>query len=396
MKLQTERKFTTIMKESRRTILKSAAVGIAASVAGRTLSLGSESKTQFDDPTVSKRLGPHGKGLSITLAGYEYNRVRTLADGSVQVKGCASTFEVTGIGPLNNHAFFGPQTRDITEIGLIPYMLAYANDNFRDYILLPIPALRLFRHKSMWVRTDSKIKTPADLRGKKVATVGYSSSGLTHIRGILEEEYGVKSSDIKWVSTQKDSASNLTGGVSSWEKLRPEGISITDAPAGEDESSLLLSGKVDAIFHPAEPKAYQERNPLIRRLFTDPRKVEVEYYKKTGVFPIMHSVSIRRKTMEANPWLSKAVFEAYSQAKKADYEHMKTWGWATDTLPWYGQEFNDTRNLMGENFYSYGFEACKSSYQTAIRYLYDQGLSKRKVSIEEMFDPATLGLKEMI
>lgn len=384
------------MKESRRTILKSTATGIVASIAGRSFSLGSESKAQSDDPTVSKRLGPHGKGLPITMAGYEYNRVRALADGSVQVKGCASTFEVTGIGPLNNHAFFGPQTRDITEIGLIPYMLAYANDNFRDYILLPIPVLRLFRHKSMWVRTDSKIKTPADLRGKKVATVGYSSSGLTHIRGILEEEYGVKSSEIEWISSQKDSASNLTGGVSNWEKLRPEGVSVKDAPAGEDESSLLLSGKVDAIFHPAEPKAYQERNPLIRRLFTDPRSIEVAYFKKTGVFPIMHSVAIRRKTMEANPWLSKAVFEAYSQSKKMDYEHMKKWGWATDTLPWYGQEFNDTRKLMGKNFYAYGFEASKSSYQTAIRYLYDQGLSKRKVSIEEMFDPATLGLKEMI
>ena len=111
----------------------------------------------------------------------------------VTVEGCATQFEVTGIGPLNNHAFFGPQTRDVTEIGLIPYILAYCNDDFRDYTLLPIPLLRLFRHKSIFVRTDRGIKTPADLRGKKVVTVGYSSSGLTHVRGVLQEE-------IEWVS----------------------------------------------------------------------------------------------------------------------------------------------------------------------------------------------------
>lgn len=386
------------MNSSRRTLIKAAALGTAASIIGQQSAIGAESKvktnTQVVDPTVSKRTGPFGEGLPITLAGYEYSRVNAIVKGKVQLKHCASTFEVTGIGPLNNHAFFGPQTRDVTEIGLIPYILAYANDNFRDYSLLPIPVLRLFRHKSMWVRADSDIKTPADLRGKKVATVGYSSSGLTHIRGILEEEYGVKANEIEWVSTQKDSASNLTGGVSSWEKLRPEGVSITDAPADEDESSLLLSGKVDAIFHPAEPKAYQERNPLIRRLFPDHRTVERAYFNKTGVFPIMHTIAVRRKTIEANPWLPKTVFEAYSEAKALDYKYMREWGWAIDSLPWYGQEFNDTRELMGENFYPYGFDACKSSYETAIRYLHDQGLSKRKVSINEMFVTSSLKLKE--
>ncbi len=384
------------MKSSRRNFIKQAGLfGAAATLPGHSAtSLAAEDEDTKLDPTVKERTGPYGKGLPITIAGYDYSRVHALVAGKVTVEGCSHRFEVAGIGPLNNHAFFGSQTRDVTEIGLIPYMLAYANDNFRDYVLLPIPVLRLFRHKSMWVRTDSCIRTPADLRGKKVATVGYSSSGLTHIRGILEEEYGVKSNEIEWISTQKDSASNLTGGVSAWEKLRPEGVSITDAPADEDESSLLLSGKVAAIFHPAEPKAYQDRNPKIRRLFPDHRTVETAYYKKTGVFPIMHSVAVRRKTIQKNPWLPKAVFAAYSQAKAINYQYMKTWGWATDSLPWYGQELDNTRELMGKNFYPYGFEACKSSYQTAIRYLYDQGLSKRKVSIEEMFVKSSLTLKE--
>jgi 4,5-dihydroxyphthalate decarboxylase len=327
---------------------------------------------------------------------YEYSRVRTIVEGKVTVEGCAHRFEVSGIGPMNNHAFFGPQTRDVTELGLIPYILAYCNDDFRDYTLLPIPILRLFRHKSIFVRTDRGIKTPADLRGKKVATVSYSSSGLTHVRGLLQEEYGVKPEEIEWISTQKDSGANLTGGVSNWEKVRPTGVNITDAAPDEDESTLLIAGKVDAILHPAEPKVYQDRNPLVERLFKDHRTVERDYFERTGVFPIMHTVAIRRKTVEKQPWLPKAVFEAYSKAKQIDYEHMRNLGWVMDSLPWYGQEFNETRELMGENFYPYGLKASASSFETAIRYLHDQGLSKRKVDIEEMFEKSTIGLEEVI
>ena len=393
------------MKKSRRKFLKKVgAAGIAATIAGPLAACSNiDSKTKGSkvsesntnsDPTVSKVTGPFGEGLPITMAGYEYSRVRGIIDGSVKVKDCRTMFEVTGIGPLNNHAFFGPQTRDITEIGLIPYILAYCNDNFRDYTLLPIPVLRLFRHKSIYVRTDRGIKTPADLRGKKIATVGYSSSGLTHVRGILQEQYGVKPEEIEWISVQKDSGANLTGGVSAWEKIRPEGVSITDAPEGEDESTLLISGQVDAILHPAEPKVYQNRNPRVERLFVDHKTVEQDFYKKTGIFPIMHTIAIRKDTAKANPWLAKAVFEAYSKAKFNDYDYMRRWGWALDSLPWYGQEFNETRELMGENFYPYGLKASKASYEAAFRFTYEQGLSNRLVSLEEMFEESTLNLEE--
>jgi 4,5-dihydroxyphthalate decarboxylase len=351
-------------------------------------------QAEEQDPTIKESTGPHGEGVSITIAGYDYSRVRALVEGKVTVEGCAHRFEITGIGPLNNHVFFGPQTRDVSEVGLIPYILAYCNDGFRDYTLLPIPVLRLFRHKSIFVRTDRGIRSPADLRGKRVATVGYSSSGLTHVRGVLQEEYGVKPAEIEWVSTQKDSASNLTGGVSNWEKVRPHGIKIIDAPDDEDESSLLLAGKVDAILHPAEPKVYQDRDPLVERLFKDHRTVEREYYIRTGVFPIMHSVAIRKETVKEHPWLPKAVFEAYSKAKQLDYEYSQSLGWVMDSLPWYGQELEETRELMGQNFYPYGLQASASSYETAIRYVYDQGLSKRKASLEEMFEKSTLALRD--
>lgn len=386
------------MTSNRRTFIKGAGLaGLATAMTGPlALSGAKAADAKNTDPTVKRVSGPFGEGLPITMAGYDYNRVKALVDGLITVQGCSSRYEVTSIGALNNHAFFGPQSRDVTEIGLIPYILAYANDGFRDYTLLPIPVLRTFRHKSIWIRTDSGIKSPADLRGRSVATVGYSSSGLTHVRGVLQDEYGVKPEEINWIATSKDSASKITGGASAWEKVRPDGVTITDAPAGEDESDLLLSGKVDAIFHPAEPRVYQERNPQIERLFVDHRTIEQDYYRRTGIFPIMHSIAIRRDTAKQHPWLAKAVFEAYSQAKAMDLAYMKSLGWAYDSLPWYGQEFNETVDVMGQNFYPYGFKASAKSYDTALRYVFEQGLSKRRVSLEEMFEPSTLELEESV
>jgi len=385
------------MKSARRAFLASTAMGSLAWMksSARSQEVASAEKDGLD-PSLKQRTGPFGQGLPITLAGYGYDRVRAIVDGSVTIEGCAHRFEVTGIGPLNQHAFYAPQTREITELGLIPYILAYANGGFRDYTLLPIPLLRQFRHKSIFIRTDRGIKVPADLRGKTVATVGYSTSALTHVRGVLQEEYGVKPEEITWVSTRKDSASNLTGKGSGWEKVRPAGVKIIDADPDEDESSLLIDGKVDAILHPTEPKVYQDRNPLVDRLFVDHRTVEQDFYKRTGMFPIMHAVAIRTATLRQHPWLAKAVFHAYSKAKQLDYAHKQNLGWVMDSLPWYGQELEETRKLMGDNFYPYGLKASKTSFEAAFRYVYDQGLSRRRVSLEEVFEKSTFDLEETI
>ena len=112
-------------------------------------------------------------------------------------------FQEAGIGELNTHVFSGLQELDVTEIGLHPFMLAYANESFRDYSLLPIFPLRLFRHKSIFIRTDRGIKGPEDLRGKKVATPGFSSTSLTWLRGIVQHEYGVRPEEIQWVVSSK-------------------------------------------------------------------------------------------------------------------------------------------------------------------------------------------------
>jgi 4,5-dihydroxyphthalate decarboxylase len=156
----------------------------------------------------------------------------------------------------------------------------------------------------------------------------------------------------------------------------------------------LVSGEVDALFHAAEPKAYIDGNPLVERLFPDSKRVEQAYFKKTGIFPIMHSVAVRKSLLEKYPWLAEAIFNAYSESKKQDYAFMRKYGWVFDSLPWYGQELEETKNLMGDNFWPYGMEANRKALEALFRYSYDQGLSTRLITLEEMFDKTTINLQE--
>ena len=334
------------------------------------------------------------KGVSLSMAGYKFDRTKALIDGRVKIEGCDIQFQESGIGDINTHVFSGPQTLDVTEIGLHPFMLAYANDGFRDYSLLPIFPLRLFRHKSVFLRTDRGIKKPEDLRGKTIATAGYSSTSLTWIRGIFQEEYGLKPKDMQWIVSSKDSSAKDAGKGSKQENIFPEGVPISIGPAGKDESDLLESGEVDALFHAGEPRAYIEGHPKVGRLFPDFRSAERAYFKKTGIFPIMHAVAIKKNLVKRNPWLIEAVFKAYSQSKQMAYDYMAKAAWFKDSLPWFGQEFEETRALMGYNYYSYGIGPNRKTLEALFRYSHQQGLCKRELTIEELFESASIELAE--
>ena len=378
---------STSFQTSRRRFLKaSAAVAGTAGVLGMSGVSGLLASTAKQSKSTNN--------LPIKIAGYKIDRVDALIDGRVQIEGCDTQFEVASIGDMNTNVFSGPQTHEVTEIGLHPYMLAYANDGFRDYSLIPVFPLRLFRHKSIFIRTDRGITKPEDLRGKKVATPGFSSTSLTWIRGIVQHEYGVKPEEIQWVISSKDSSAKAAGKVSKQESVIPKGLSVSKGPAGKDESDLLESGEVDALFHAAEPRAYVEGHPKVARLFPDFRKTEREYFAKTGIFPIMHAVAIRKDIIERNPWLLKAVFNAYSQAKQSMYDYLKKSAWYKNSLPWIAQEIEETRTLMGENFWPYGIAPNRKALEALFQYSYEQGLAKRKLTIEDLFHPSTMALEE--
>lgn len=348
-------------------------------------------------PSRSLAAGPESAKddrLRITMAGYRLDRVDALIDGRVVPEGCDATFEVARIGDMNTHVFSGPRTREVTEIGLNPYILAFANEGFRAYTLIPVFPLRTFRHKSIFIRTDRGIRKPGDLRGKTIATTGYSSTSLTWIRGFVEHEYGVKPTDVRWVLASKESSAAASGGASKQEQVLPEGITVVDGPAGKDESDMLADGDVDAVFHTGEPRAYVEGHPKVARLFPDYRTVERAYYTKTGIFPIMHAVAMRRDVVEAHPGLTAAVFRAYSAAKQLAYDRLNTMAWLEDTLPWVSQEVEETRALMGDNYWPYGIEPNRKALESLFQYAHEQGLAQRRLRIEDVFHHSTWDLAE--
>jgi 4,5-dihydroxyphthalate decarboxylase len=333
-------------------------------------------------------------GLTLKLAGYRTDRVEALMDGRVKIEGCDTRFEIAAVGDMNRDVFDGPQSREVTEIGLHPFMLAYANEGFRDYSLLPVFPFRVFRHRSIFIRTDRGITKPEHLRGKKIATPGYSSTSLTWLRGILEQEYGVAPGDVEWVVSSADSSAEASGKASGQENFIPPGLDVSQGPAGKDESDLLEFGEVDALFHAVEPRAYVEGHPKIGRLFGDYRQTEQAYFSNTGIFPIMHAIAIRNDVAKAHPWLPTAVFKAFTDAKKVMYSALKKMGWATISLPWIGPEIEDTRRLMGENYWPYGIEPNRKALETLFKYSHEQGLAKKRLTIEELFHPAALDLEE--
>ena len=347
------------------------------------------------DRVPSALAGPAGP-LPITVSGYRFDRTAALFDGRVEIEGCDTTFREDVIGNMNTHAFSGPATRTVTEIGLHPYILAYANDDFRAYVLLPVFVLRQFRHKSIFVRTDRGIERPEDLRGRRIGTPGYSSTSLTWIRGILEDEYGLKQTDVEWVISAGDSSADTAGNVSAQENYLPKGVTITTGPVGLDDSDLIERGEVDALFHAVEPRCYQEGSPLVRRLFPDHRRVEQDYFRRTGIFPIMHAVAVRRDVVAEHKWLPRAVFDGYVAAKAAAYRQMSRLGWATNMLPWFGQELEDTKALMGANFYPYGIAPNRKALETLLRYSYTQGLAARALTVDELFEPSCLTCEERL
>lgn len=332
--------------------------------------------------------------LVLKIAGYDMDRIKGIVDGSVEIKGCQVEFTKVGIGDANTAAFSGSGTYDVSEIGLHPYMLAYANDSFRDYTLIPVFPIRAFRHKSIFIHSERGINSPLDLKGRKIGTPGYSSTSLTWIRGILQDEYDLSPQDIQWILSNEDSSADAAGKISAEEQVVPEGINVSLGTKGKDESELLLSGEVDALFHAAEPQAYVDGNALVQRLFPDSRQVERSYYKETGIFPIMHAVAVKTTLLEEHPWLAKAIFEAYSKAKTQHYAQLNKIGWAYSSLPWFAQEYEETKKLMGNNFWPYGIEENKKTLETLFRYSYEQGLSSRQLTIEELFHESTLTLQE--
>ncbi len=324
----------------------------------------------------------------LSVAGYAYDRVQAIMDGSARLPDREVKFETSHIYALSQSAFGPEQRYDVTEIGLIPFIRQYINNGFRDYTLLPVFISRTFRHRNIYVRADAGINTPEDLRGKRVGTPGYGYSAHTWIRGMLADEYGVHPQDMQWIETT-ESSDGAPGSPNLNRHFLPDDFPLTKGPAGVNESELLVSGGCDALITAITPEAFLQGDPRVRQLFPNVKAAEQAYYKKTGVFPIMHAIAVRRELVDANPDLIAQLFKMYSNAKQNTYTSLDDTTALRVTLPWAVEEFRSTRALMGENFWSYGIDANRKELDLAMRYANVQGLTKEIGNPPDLFHPLT-------
>jgi 4,5-dihydroxyphthalate decarboxylase len=323
--------------------------------------------------------------IHITIACGDYDRTRAIAEGSVSVEGC----EVTYLRLQPEEAFhraFGHQEFDVTELSFSYYLIARSSGSW-PYIGIPVFPSRMFRHSAIYIRTERGIERPEDLKGRVVGVPEYSMTAAVWVRGMLQDEYGVKPADIEW----------RTGGLEEpgrGEMLKVNLPSSLHVKRVEEKalSDMLSTGELDALITARAPSCFTKGNPNVTRLFKDFRSAEKTYFAKTGLFPIMHLIGIRESLVERYPWIATSLYKAFRQAKAACLADLDEVVALPISLPWVSSEVEETKALMGENFWPYGVKENGKTLEAITRYSYEQGLSARRLPVEELFVPATLGV----
>jgi 4,5-dihydroxyphthalate decarboxylase len=321
--------------------------------------------------------------LPITIATWDYDRVRALIDGRVQVEGCDVNYITMPVEELFERAFFHGEF-EVAEIGFSPFLIALSRGP-TPYVALPVFLSRMFRHSAVYIRSDRGIEGPADLRGKRIGVPEYQMSAVMWFRGYLQDEFGIAAKDINWVQAGLENP----GRRDKFPLNLPEGFPLTSVNDAS-LSTMLAEGKLDGVMSARRPSCFVNGHPQIRRLFPDYRTAERDYFRRTGIFPIMHALGIRRDLYENNRWLAASLSKAFLQAKRlADAELAETTALKIG-LPWVTAEYEATIDAMGADFWSYGVEANRKTLSTMARYSYEQGLAVRLLSVEEMFAQGNL------
>jgi 4,5-dihydroxyphthalate decarboxylase len=322
--------------------------------------------------------------LSLTVASWDYDRVRALIDGRVGIEGCEVNYIVLPAEECFHRAYLHGEF-DVSEIGFGPYLIALSRGTV-PYVAVPAFLSRTFRHSSIYVRDDRGIEGPADLRGRRVGVPEYQMSAVLWIRGFLKDDFGIAADQIQWVQGGLEEP----GRRDKFPINIPENFPLTASPDGKPLTQLLADGEIDAIFSARAPSCFLNRHPRVRRLFADYRRAERDYYSRTGLFPIMHAVGVRRDLAERHPWLPASVFKAFAQAKAIADADLREVVALKIGLPWVTAELEATEEAMGADFWPYGIAKNRKTLEAMARYSHEQHLAVRLLGVEEMFAASTL------
>jgi 4,5-dihydroxyphthalate decarboxylase len=319
--------------------------------------------------------------LKLTLACWDYDRTRPLMDGRVKPEGI--DLDITVLRPrqtfqrmLDNKEF------EVSELSLASYTALKGRGDC-PFVAVPVALSKIFRHSCIYVRPGAGITTPSDLKGKRVGTSQWSSTGLVFMRGMLQHDYGVAARDIHW----------FMGGLNSFVEPPliplnlPKEISLDFLSGQATLEQMFAAGELDALLSLYIPNLFLQGAPSIVRLFPNYKEIEQDYYRRTRIFPIMHTVVLRKDVYRAHPWAARSIYRAFVEARDLAVNGLYDTDALRLALPWLIDHVEEAWRVFGKDFWAYGLEPNRSTFEAIGRYVHEQGLSPRVVSADELFAP---------
>ena len=319
--------------------------------------------------------------LKLTLACWDYDRTRPLIDGRVKAEGIDLDFKIMRPRQAFQRMLDGKEF-EASELSLASYVTLKGRGEC-PFVAIPVALSKIFRHSCIYVRDGAGIATPQDLKGKRVGTSQWSSTGLVFMRGMLQHDYGVTAADLHW----------FMGGLNSF--VEPPLIPLNLPPSirldflrdGQTLENMFEAGELDALLSLYIPKLFLAGSPRIARLFPNFKDVEQDYYRRTRIFPIMHTVVVREDVYKAHPWVAKSLYKAFCEAKEIAVGGLYDTDALRVALPFLIDHVEETWRVFGKDFWAYGLEPNRATYAAIGRFVHEQGLSPRMVSPDELFAP---------
>ncbi len=320
--------------------------------------------------------------LNLTLACGHYDRTEALRDGRVQPDGiklnCLTLKVEETFWRMMQYREF-----DVAETSLGGYVVRRGRA-VEDLVAIPVFPSRFFRQSCIFIHSNSGIETPQDLKGKRIGVPEYQMTAAVWARGTLSDDYDVRAEDIEWVQGGLEDPGRLP-----FEPVEPTGIRLSFAPTGRSLAQMLAAGEIHALITARTPSTFNPVQSTVCRLFQEPWKVERDYFNRTGIFPIMHTVSIRQEILEEHPWVAATLMKAFSDAKDLAIADLTQTSALPLTLPFLTEHAHETVEAMGEDFWPYGLEANRKTLETFVRYMNEQGMIGHQMPIEDLFAPST-------
>jgi len=316
--------------------------------------------------------------LRLNFACGPYDRTQALRDGTIRPEGIELNYLT-----LQPAEIFWRMLQfkefDASEMSLSNYTTLVSEGN-PPFIAVPAFPSRVFRHGYFFINTTKGIRSGADLKGKRGGVPEYSMTAAVYMRGLMQHEFGVKPSDVEWVQGRTDRLGR---------KL-PADVKLTQAPAGAELGDLLERGEIDFLITANNPLSFRRGAKNVQRLFPNYAEMEKDYYRRTKIYPIMHTVVIRRDIYERDPWAATSLYKALCLAKEHCYQHLVETGSPKASFAWLQPMIEEEQSIIGRDWYPYGIAQNKPSIEALLQYTHEQGLSARRLKIEDLFAPSTM------